>query len=236
MTGEERRISAARIRAVADALVAVQEQIVFIGGTVLPLLVDVDGRFYAPRMTDDVDAVGVAANYTASHRVEAAVAAAGFKPNPKARHKGSWIGPTGEKFDLSFAGDFAGASGALVDSIAIETAQEMDGHPAIRHLSPTGLFLMKCAAHHDRGRKRPFESKDLADLAVLLVASDLRDDVKRRAPHVQAEVKRRALGLLAEHGLQAAIQSHFGDRMPIPPDTSEELSEEALAALAELTN
>ena len=130
--GEERRLAEARIVAVATALASVREHLVFIGGTVLPLVVDVDGRFYSPRMTDDVDAVGVAVNYTESAKVEAAVAKAGFTLNMDAKHKGSWRTSQGETFDLSFAGDFSGASGAHVDTIAIETAQPMDGHPAIQ--------------------------------------------------------------------------------------------------------
>lgn len=232
--GEERELARRRIIAVATALAGVREHLVFIGGTVLPLLVDVDDRFYAPRMTDDVDAVGVAVGYAQSAAVEAAVLAAMFKPNLKSKHKGSWVGPQGDIFDLSFAGDFPGASGARVDVLAIETAQPMEGHPEVRHLSPTGLFLMKCAAFRDRGRENPFESKDLADLAVLLVAGRLEQDVAMRSDQVRAEVQAMARGLMQEPRLLSALLSHFADRRPVPPDTEEDLAAEAMSVLQSL--
>lgn len=234
MTGEERQLATRRILAVAERLSAVREHLVFIGGTVLPLLVNVDKLFYAPRMTDDVDAVGIATGYVESTRVETAVRAAGYTVDPTSKHKGRWISKDGEVFDLSFAGDFPGASGALVDRMAIETAQEMEGHPEVRHLSPTGLFLMKCAAYGDRGKSRPAESKDLADLAVLLVGTDIEKDVSTRSEAVRAEVKRRAELLLADRGARGALLSHFSERYPIPPDTPEELADAAVAVLTRL--
>lgn len=230
----ERELCERRILAVADALRDVTDRLVFIGGTVLPLLVDVDRRFYAPRMTDDVDAVGVAASYGESRRVEAAVAAAGFRPNLSSRHKGQWIGPDGSVFDLSFAGDFSGASGSSIDLMAIETAVSMQRHTYVRHLSPTGLFLMKCAAYGDRGRERPEDSKDLADIAVLLVGSRLEDDVAQWPGTVRDEVATSARWLAAETSATRALLSHFADRRPRPPETVEELADEALALLSRL--
>lgn len=233
--GEERRLCAERIVAVAERLAAVRGQLVFIGGTVLPLLVDVDGRFYSPRMTDDVDAVGLAASYTESTRVEAAVAAAGYTLDARSKHKGRWKGPGGALFDLSFAGSFPGASGARIDEMAIATAQPMDGRPEIRHLSPTGLFLMKCAAHADRGTQRPEDSKDLADLAVLLVGADLKADVAPRPADVRDEVRVRAKWLLERPSIEIALIGHFAERYPKPPETAEDLADEALRVLSTLS-
>ena len=230
----ERDHARRRISTVADALAAVRDQLVFIGGTVLPLLVDVDRRFHAPRMTDDVDAVGVATDYRASHAVEEAVRGAGYTPDFNARHKGRYIGPTGDVFDLSFAGSFAGASGGRVDELAIEAAQRMDVRPEVRHLSATGLLLMKCAAFQDRGLSKPGDSKDLADLAVLLVGTPIVEDVRSRREHIQAEVRTQVVRLLETSGLAGALVTHFAERRPIPPDTAEELADEALAILASL--
>lgn len=232
--GEERRLCEARIVAVAERLAAIRGKLVFIGGTVLPLLVDVDERFHAPRMTDDVDAVGIAASYTECDAVERAVAAAGYRRDVTARHKGRWIGPDESIFDLSFAGEFAGASGSRVDEMAIETAIEMYGHPDLRHLSPTGLFLMKCAAYQDRGRSRPEDSKDLADLAVLLVGGDLAADVQRWTARVHEEVRLRAQWLSGMSSTKMALLSHFAERYPKPPDTTAELADEAIATLARI--
>lgn len=231
---DERRLAATRITVVATRLHAIRDQLVFIGGTVLPLLVDVDARFHAPRMTGDVDAVGVAATYTASAEIEAAITAAGYRLDVTARHKGRWIGPDDEIFDLSFAGNFVGASGATVDQFAIETAVPMAGHPTVRHLSPTGLLLMKCAAFADRGRMRPQDSKDLADLGVLLVGTDPIADVQQWSSPVRQEVRTRAAQLRALPSLEALLLGHFADRYPKPPDTAEELALEAIAVLEAL--
>lgn len=233
--GEERRLCEQRIIEVAHRLSSVRDRLVFIGGTVLPLLVDVDGRFYSPRMTDDVDAVGIAVNYTDASHVEEAVAGAGYTLDARSRHKGRWRGPGDAIFDLSFAGDFPGASGARIDEMAIATAQQMDGHPEIRHLSPTGLFLMKCAAYGDRGQDAPEESKDLADLAVLLVGTDVPADVAQRSPDVREEARNRAKWLLNLPSTDVALIGHFAERFPKPPETAEELAEEAITVLESLS-
>lgn len=233
--GEERRLCEQRIVEVANRLSSVRDRLVFIGGTVLPLLVDVDGRFYSPRMTDDVDAVGIAVNYTDANHVEEAVAEAGYTLDPASGHKGRWKGPGGAIFDLSFAGDFPGASGTRIDEMAIATARPMNGHPEIRHLSPTGLFLMKCAAYSDRGQDSPAESKDLADLAVLLVCADLTADVAHRSAEIREEVRTRAVWLAALPSTEVAFIGHFAERFPRPPETAEELAEEAMKVIGGLS-
>lgn len=220
-----------RIRTVAEALASVRHELVFIGGTVLPLLVDVDLRFHAPRITKDVDAVAAAANYSKSQKIEESIRAANYRHHMSARHKGRWLGPNGEILDLSFAGQFMGASGSRVDELAIETAQEMDGYPDTRHLSPTGFFLMKGAAHADRGHENPFESRDLADLAVLVVGAPLMIDFADRSEEVKGEVTKRAGTLLADDRLYGAVVGHFGDLYPVPPDTAEELADETMRVL-----
>jgi predicted nucleotidyltransferase len=231
---EERRLATARILTVAHRLTTIREHLVFIGGTVLPLLVDVDDRFYAPRMTDDVDAVGVVANYAQSVWLERAVAAAGYRPDVRSRHKGRWVAEDGSMFDLSFTGRFAGASGSLVDELAVETAMAIHEDPSVRHVSPVGLFLMKCAAFHDRGQHRPADSKDLADLAVLMVGAPIVQQAEAMVAPVRREVTARARQLLEVRQLAVALVAHFADRHPIPPDSAEGLAEEAITTLQSL--
>lgn len=235
MSSASRAIAAQRIRRVAAELATVCDELVFIGGSVLPLLVDIERRFDAPRETKDVDAVSAAASYTKSARIEERIRSAGYRHDTSARHKGRWISPSGELFDLSFAGDFAGATGAALDLMAIETAQRMEAAPEIALLSPTGLFLMKAAAFEDRGRERPADSRDLADLAVLLVGCRVDADVAFRREAVRSEVCARAELLLNAPSLRSALLRHFTDRRPIPPDDPDLLCEEALAMLQRLT-
>jgi predicted nucleotidyltransferase len=219
---------------VATELASVRDELVFIGGSVLPLLVDIERRFDAPRETNDVDAVSAAASYTRSARIEQHIRDAGYRHDTAARHRGRWISPSGEIFDLSFAGDFSGASGSAVDLMAIETAQAMDDAPEIRHLSPVGLLLMKSAAFEDRGRKQPSDSRDLADIAVLLVGCDIVADAAASQAEVRAEVRLRAERLLAVPGLRSGLLRHFADRRPIPPDDPDSLCAEAEAMLERL--
>lgn len=231
---DERSLAAARIITVAARLATIREHLIFIGGTVLPLLVDVDDRFFAPRITDDVDAVGVVATYAQSARLEAAVAAAGYTPAVRSRHKGRWVARDGSLFDLSFAGSFPGASGSVVDEIAVETAMPMHGQPSIRHVSPVGLFLMKCAAYRDRGQQRPADSKDLADLAILLVAANLPADTQETTERARAEVVTRSRWLRGLTYTHNALIAHFSDRHPKPPETAAELADEAMLTLQQL--
>jgi predicted nucleotidyltransferase len=235
VTSASRALAASRIKRVAAELESVRDELVFIGGSVLPLLVDIERRFDAPRETKDVDAVSAAASYAKSARIEELIRAAGYRHDTSARHRGRWLSPSGEIFDLSFAGDFAGATGIRVDLLAIETAQAMEGHTDIKHLSPTGLFLMKAAAFEDRGRERPADSRDLADLAVLLVGCRLDADVVARRDTVLSEVRARAERLRSVPGLRSALLRHFSDRRPIPPDDPDLLCDEALAMLQRLS-
>jgi len=172
VTTSTRTAALDRIVAVANALPPkVRDEVVFIGGTVLPLLVDVDTRFDTPRPTIDVDAVTATVSYTQYGQMEEALRAARFKhaqPGPISR----WIAPNGEIFDLSTAGDHPGGTGAIVDRMAIQTAIPISGHPHLRQVSGIGYFLMKAAAFSDRGAQAPYESKDLADLGVLLVGRE----------------------------------------------------------------
>jgi len=234
VSSESREHAAARIRRVAQDLASVRNDLVFIGGSVLPLLVDVDRRFAAPRATKDVDAVSAAMNYTKSARLEERIRKAGYRHDTSARHRGRWISPSGELFDLSFVGDFAGATRAPVDMMAIETARTMDGAPEIKHVSPTGLFLTKAAAFEDRGRERPFDSRDLSDLAVLLVGCPVDQDVAAQRVATREEVRARAMRLQSLTSLKSALLRHFADRQPIPPDDPDVLADEALAMLQRL--
>lgn len=102
-------------------------------------------------------------------------------------------------------------------------------------MSAIGLFVMKVAAFFDRGVARPYESKDLADLAVLLVGhSALVDEAVSLTPSARQLVVDAANRLTAHVGLEDAMRSHFRDRRPITPDTPELLARESLEVLRQL--
>lgn len=239
MTDSARVIAEARIRRVAQALGPVRERLVFIGASVLPLLVDVEARLSTPRATKDVDAVAGTIRYTEQHDIEMALRTAGFKDDMHG-HIGRWHAPFGEIFDLSYAGQHLGGTGSAVDMMAIATAIVLPGDPPIRHVNGVGLFLMKTAAFGDRGTSAPHDSKDLADLAVLLVGrSVLHEAVASADPATRQAVRDAATRLLENADLAGALRSHFRDRQPVPPDTPDDLATEVtgtlslLAAIAE---
>ena len=68
MSDAARTAATERILRVARALQVVNEQLVFIGAAVLPLLADADHRLAAPRRTQDVDAVAATATCVAERR------------------------------------------------------------------------------------------------------------------------------------------------------------------------
>jgi hypothetical protein len=236
MSGAARAAAAQRIGRVATELAEINDRLVFIGGAVLPLLVDVEARFDAPRVTKDVDAVAATATYTAKHRIEQAMRKARYR-DARDSHIGRFISPTNEILDISFAGDHAGGTGSLTDALAIETAVLAPGPPEFRHLSATGLFLMKVDAFFDRGSAAPYASKDLADLGVLLVGCPtLTDEVAARSGEIRRQVAQSAIRLHGAHDVEEALRSHFRDRRPIPPDAPDSLAREALGYLDSLAH
>jgi len=235
MSDASRTVALARIGRVVTDLDEISERLVFIGGAVLPLLVDIEQRFDDPRVTKDVDAISATASYTAQGRIEEALRRARYRHGPES-HIGRFISPTNEIFDISFAGDHAGGTGSNVDALAIETAVTHAGPPPFRHISATGFMLMKVAAYFDRGDGAPYESKDLADLAVLLVASPgLVKAVEAQRSEVRTAVVAAARRLRSRLDLGEFLRSHLRDRRPILPDSPDSLAQEAVERLIALS-
>lgn len=178
-----------------------------------------------------IDAVTGAVSYTRFFQMEEALRAARFthdRTGPISR----WIAPNGEVFDLTSAGQLLGGTGAAVDQWAIDTAVPIPEHPQLRQLSGPGYFIMKAAAFSDRGRRNPTDSKDLADLAVLLVGREgLLTESEATPPEMQALIAQHAEMLLASSDLIGGLRGHFADRRPIPPDTPDSLAMESLDVL-----
>ena len=119
-----------------------------------------------------------------------------------------------------------------LDALAIQTAVLLSGDPPFRHLSGAGFLIMKAAAFNDRGTSAPHESKDLADIAVLLIGRpQLTLEVETAEVEMRRAVDNAAALLLAVVELAPALRGHFSDRSPIPPDTPDELTVEAIGVL-----
>ena len=231
----ERAAAEARLRAMAAQLGSVNERMVFIGAAVLPLLVEDDDRWESPRSTDDVDAIAATASYTQRGRLEELLRERGFAPDMTAPHAGRFRAPDATIFDLSFAGDHVGGSGSSVDGLAVKSAQLLEGEPPLRHLSAAGFLLMKCAAFRDRGLRAPHASKDLADVAVLLLgcrslAGQLRSNAESSEAWAQ-EIVSAVTTLRAAPDLLGALRTHCAQRGPLPPNTSTSLAREVMEAV-----
>jgi hypothetical protein len=177
--------------AVAEALGALRDRVVFIGGAIAPLLqtAPAAGRI---RPTDDVDGLVASASYAAAGRLDAELRALGFHQAMDAHHAHHahrWRAPDGTPFDLVPSGAHLGATGSPWDRIAIETAVTTEVAPGVRarHASAPAFLALKWAAFLDRGAADPFASHDLEDILALLASRPAIEEGVARAP---AELRR----------------------------------------------
>jgi predicted nucleotidyltransferase len=162
----------ASIAAVAKALGPLRERVVFIGGSLAPLL-QIEPPFAAVRPTGDVDAIAVTTSYTDFERLRQDLRQRGFVESTNARHANRWILTSqGIDFDLMPAGDHFGGSGNPWDRAALESTTETEIEPgvSIRHVDAPGFLALKLAAYSDRGSEDPFGSHDLEDILALVAS------------------------------------------------------------------
>lgn len=94
---------------------------------------------------------------------------------------------------------------------------------------------MKSAAFRDRGLSAPDDSKDLADIAVLLVGRpELVTEVTAANVETRTLAKNAAVLLLEIPSLPSVLRGHFASRYPVLPDTSDELAIESVGVLQQL--
>lgn len=228
------------LRVHLDALVIVGAQAIYLhtGST----------RVALAEYTTDGDVVLDPALLGTDPRIETAMAAARFSPDPRDGAIGTWISPRGVPVDLMVPAAVAGAGrrgvrlpphgskamrrargleGALVDnSKMVIRATEPDSDPREFEVSvagPAALLVAKLHKIHDRiGSPSRLDSKDAHDIYRLLRAVD--SDVFAAAierlqnNEISAHVTREALGHLA--GLFAAGP---GARGSVMAGTAEEL-------------
>ena len=188
------------LRQIAQALGALREQVVFVGGAVAGLLVT-DPLASSVRATRDVDAV-VNASRTTFHRIEEAVAARGF-----ARDMGSevicrWVHKaSGVIFDLMpVQPEVLGFSNRWYP-YAVETAQPIDlgQGVVIRLVSAVAFVATKLEAFASRGGSDFLSSHDLEDILNIVDGrEELPSEMRMAPPELRAAVAA-ALGALLAH-------------------------------------
>lgn len=207
------------LRRIARALGDLRERVVFIGGSVAPILQSLPPMPRA-RVTDDVDALLVSATYSESAALEEAVAALGFRRDITSRHAHRWIAPSGDKLDLVPFGKHAGATGSALDHVAAATAIETELEPGltILHVSAPAFIAMKLAAHSDRFADDPFASRDLQDVfAVIASRPEIVAEMKSAPIEIRSFSGRELEQLLAHPDAEEIVAAHLNDARPLAP-------------------
>ncbi|MEK6767565.1 MAG: hypothetical protein AABY85_01110 [Gemmatimonadota bacterium] len=204
----------AQLAAVAAALGPLRDHVVFIGGAIAPAL-QTDPPFPRARPTSDVDAVAISPTYSDSHRLSEELRARGFRRAVgDTRNAHRWYSPDNIAFDLVPAGEQLGASGNLWDSMARDTAVEVELEPGliIRHASAPAFLALKWAAHDDRGRADPLASHDLEDILALLASRPIiRTEIGEAPLAIRTYLADRARAFLDDSYMEDLLAAHLNN-------------------------
>jgi len=180
--------SAAALAQVARRLGELKDEVVFVGGSVVPLLVP---AAVAPtvRPTDDVDCVVRAATTVAYYRIEERLRAQGFL---ECRDEGAptcrWV-VDGVRVDVMPSGESALGfhnrwyDQVLADPLEIAVAPDLRVHIA----SPIAFLATKFDAFADRGEGDYMGNADFEDIVTVMA---YRDDVADRILQADPELRR----------------------------------------------
>jgi hypothetical protein len=161
-----------RIGRVAQALGKLVDEVVFIGGSIAPLL-QTEPPFEGSRPTKDADGVIASSTYSDIEPLHKKLRALGFRQKPgETAHMHRWWSPDGDAFDLVPVGSHPGGSGQEWDGIALRNSVtvELGNGLIVRHASAPAFLALKWAAYIDRGAGDPYASHDMEDI-IALVAS-----------------------------------------------------------------
>ncbi len=226
--------SVQRIVRVASALGDLGRDVVFIGGSIAPLL-HVDPLFPRPRPTRDVDAVIATRTYADIGRFQERLRARGFRQDPANRHHvHRWVSPDEDLLDLIPTGAHLGGSAQRWDSVALETSvdAEIGEGVTIRHASAAAFLALKWAAYQDRGEQDAFASHDLEDILALLAARPvLVDEVTESPQEIVRFVSAGATRLLGRPEIEDLVAAHLNNT-PEPAHTCRRVRESLIRLAA----
>ena len=206
--------SVARIKRVAQALGAIADDVVFIGGAVAPLL-QTDPPFDVPRPTKDVDAIVGSTSYAEVGRLHDQLRALGFTQKPdRTNHIHRWWSRAGDALDLVPCGEHLGGTGQEWDQEAITSSTKADlGDGVVVRIASAPVFLaLKWAAHHDRGVGDPFASHDLEDILALIAARrSVPDELEAASPRVREYVASQTRSLLEDDRFEDLLAANLNN-------------------------
>lgn len=209
-----RHPSVKRLKRVAEALGDLTPRVVFIGGSIAPLLQTVP-PFDEARPTADVDGVVATTAYTEIDALHAALRARGFRqPLSDSAHVHRWRSPQDDLLDLVPAGRHFGGSGQLWDQIALDapTLADLGDGVLIRHAGGPAFLALKWAAYADRGADDPYSSHDLEDILALVASRPaLVAEVAESPSVLRAFVGSGSAALLADPRLRDILAGHLNN-------------------------
>ena len=209
-----RHPSIKRLRRVAEALGDLAPRVVFIGGSIAPLLQTVP-PFDEARPTTDVDGLVATAAYAEINVLHTALRARGFRqPLSESAHVHRWRSPQDDALDLVPAGQHLGGSGQRWDQMALDapTLADLGDEVLIRHAGGPAFLALKWAAYADRGSDDPYASHDLEDILALVASRPALVGEVSEAPAVLRDfVGSGSAALLADPRLRDILAGHLNN-------------------------
>lgn len=223
-----------QVRRAAIALGDLRNEVVFVGGLMVPFFIS-DRGLHRMRPTDDVDVVVECRSRNAYHEFAQRLDVLGIRPDqspgaPVCRYRTT----AGLVLDaMPVQGDVLGFSNRWYP-LVMDTAVSVDltGGIVIRAAHPVALLATKWEAFLDRGSDDPFGSHDLEDLLMLIAGRhELADELSQFTPEVRAFMADSSRMLQAAPWFDDVLEGTFPDAQRLPA-----ILESVRARLARLTN
>jgi hypothetical protein len=165
------------------------ERFVFAGASILPLFLDADfpGR---PRPTKDTDVVVPVLHYGQWSRLRDALIAVGFRERADIeapRQIVFWLGDIRADFMPVRMPDFGMEDRWLSLGFDLAEPDELENGDRILRLPMSAWLVAKIEAFEERGRRDMLVSKDLEDIATLMIGRrNVVQDVQNAHPDIRA--------------------------------------------------
>ena len=223
-----------QVRRAAIALGDLLNEVVFVGGLMIPFFIS-DRGLHRMRPTDDVDVVVECRTRQAYHQFAQRLQVLGFRPDqspgaPVCRYRMA----DGLVLDaMPLDGEILGFSNhwyPLVMNTAVSV--ELAAGVVIRAAHPVALLATKWEAFLDRGFNDPFGSHDLEDLLMLIAGRpELANELQPLSPDVRAFIADSVRMLLAAPWFDDVLEGTLPDAQRLPA-----ILEGVRARLDRLTN
>lgn len=208
-----------QVRRTAIALGGLLNEVVFVGGQMVPFYIT-DRGLHRMRPTDDVDVVVECRTRHAYREFARRLHALGFRVDqspgaPVCRYR-TVDGLVLDAMPLD--GEILGFSN-LWYPLVMDTAVlvELAAGVVIRAAHPVALLATKWEAFHGRGSDDPFGSHDLEDLLMLIAGRpELANEVQPLSPDVRAFIADSARMLLGAPWFDDVLEGTFPDAQRLP--------------------